>query len=61
MSSIVAINARNQLKERIKEITPGPVVSELLSVDEAFGGWERANKIHFGDGGVFDQVYSFGH
>ncbi|MGQ0657003.1 MAG: TOBE domain-containing protein [Chromatiales bacterium] len=29
MSSIVAINARNQLKGRIKEIIPGPVVSEV--------------------------------
>ncbi|MFN8177930.1 MAG: sulfate ABC transporter substrate-binding protein [bacterium] len=29
---------------------------ELLTVDEDFGGWATAQKIHFGDGGVFDQI-----
>jgi len=29
----------------------------LFSVDEVFGGWGRAQKTHFADGGVFDQVY----
>ena len=31
---------------------------ELFSIDEAFGGWARAQKTHFGDGGVFDQIYT---
>jgi sulfate transport system substrate-binding protein len=22
-----------------------------------FGGWNRAQQIHFADGGVFDQIY----
>lgn len=30
---------------------------ELLTIDEAFGGWTRAQKTHFADGGVFDQIY----
>jgi sulfate transport system substrate-binding protein len=30
---------------------------ELFTVDEAFGGWQKAQKIHFADGGVFDQIY----
>lgn len=34
---------------------------ELVSVDETFGGWEEVQKTHFADGGVFDQIYSFGH
>ena len=31
---------------------------KLLSVDEVFGGWQRAQKTHFADGGVFDQITS---
>ena len=30
----------------------------LFTVDEVFGGWEKAQKTHFADGGVFDQVAS---
>jgi sulfate/thiosulfate transport system substrate-binding protein len=29
----------------------------LFTVDEVFGGWRRAQKAHFDDGGVFDQAY----
>lgn len=28
----------------------------LFMVEEAFGGWERAQKTHFADGGIFDQI-----
>lgn len=31
---------------------------ELFSIDEVFGGWARAQKTHFADGGVFDQIYT---
>jgi sulfate/thiosulfate-binding protein len=30
----------------------------LFTIDEAFGGWTKAQKTHFADGGVFDQVYT---
>ncbi len=30
----------------------------LFTIDEVFGGWARAQKIHFADGGSFDQVYT---
>ena len=30
---------------------------KLLSVDEAFGGWAEAQKVHFADGAYFDQIY----
>ncbi len=30
----------------------------LFKIDEAFGGWEKASKVHFADGGVFDRIYS---
>jgi len=33
----------------------GPV--KLVTVDEAFGGWQSAQKTHFADGGVFDQIF----
>jgi sulfate transport system substrate-binding protein len=29
----------------------------LFSVDEAFGGWAKAQKTHFDDSGTFDQIY----
>jgi sulfate/thiosulfate-binding protein len=30
---------------------------ELFTIDEVFGGWAKAQKTHFADGGVFDQIY----
>lgn len=29
----------------------------LTTVDKAFGGWDKANKEHFADGALFDQIY----
>ena len=29
----------------------------LVKIDELFGGWQKAQKIHFTDGGVFDEIY----
>jgi len=29
----------------------------LIKIDEAFGGWQKAQKTHFSDGGTFDQIY----
>jgi sulfate transport system substrate-binding protein len=31
---------------------------ELLSIDQHFGGWKAAQKKHFDDGGIFDQIYA---
>ena len=30
---------------------------KLFTIDERFGGWAKAQKTHFADGGVFDQIY----
>ncbi|HEX2853643.1 MAG TPA: sulfate ABC transporter substrate-binding protein [Opitutaceae bacterium] len=31
---------------------------ELLTIDDpAFGGWAKAQKLHFGSGGVFEQIF----
>ena len=29
-----------------------------FTIDEIFGGWAKAQKTHFADGGVFDQIYT---
>jgi sulfate/thiosulfate-binding protein len=29
----------------------------LITIDEVFGGWDKAQKAHFADGGSFDQIY----
>jgi sulfate/thiosulfate-binding protein len=31
---------------------------KLFTIDEEFGGWTQAQKRHFADGGVFDQLYN---
>ena len=30
----------------------------LFTIDEAFGGWDKASQVHFIDGGKFDQIYT---
>jgi len=30
----------------------------LFTVDDTFGGWKKAQKDHFSDGGTFDQIYT---
>lgn len=29
---------------------------EMFTIDEVFGGWQQAQKIHFNEGGIFDQI-----
>jgi sulfate/thiosulfate transport system substrate-binding protein len=30
---------------------------KLVTIDDTFGGWTKAQKTHFADGGIFDQIY----
>jgi sulfate transport system substrate-binding protein len=30
---------------------------KLVTVDDVFGGWQKAQKTHFADGGTFDQIF----
>ncbi|MDI9331737.1 MAG: sulfate ABC transporter substrate-binding protein [Alphaproteobacteria bacterium] len=30
----------------------------LFTIEEAFGGWDKATQIHFTDGGKFDRIYT---
>ncbi len=29
----------------------------LLTIDDVFGGWRTAQKLHFNEGGIFDRIY----
>lgn len=29
---------------------------KLITIDQVFGGWQKAQKIHFNDGGTFDEI-----
>jgi sulfate transport system substrate-binding protein len=55
------IAARNFYRPRDPEIEKAHADSfakiELFTIDAVFGGWTRAQKEHFGEGGVFDQIY----
>jgi sulfate/thiosulfate-binding protein len=55
------IAARNYYRPRDPEIAREYENSfakvELFTIDDVFGGWTRAQKEHFGEGGVFDQIY----
>jgi sulfate/thiosulfate transport system substrate-binding protein len=33
---------------------------KLFTIDEVFGGWQNAQKTHFADRGLFDQIYTPG-
>ncbi len=55
------IAARNSYRPRDPEIAKEYEASfakvELFTIDDVFGGWTKAQKEHFGEGGVFDQIY----
>ncbi|QAR32817.1 sulfate ABC transporter substrate-binding protein [Geovibrio thiophilus] len=33
------------------------VKTELVTIDDVFGGWQKAQTAHFSDGGTFDKIY----
>ncbi len=39
-----------------KDLARFPKV-DLITIDDVFGGWQKAQKTHFSDGGEFDQIY----
>jgi sulfate/thiosulfate-binding protein len=32
----------------------------MFTIDDTFGGWTKAQQVHFADGGIFDQIYKPG-
>lgn len=59
------IAAKNYYRPRLKSVADKydrqfPTI-KLLTIDGDFGGWEKAQEIHFNDGGTFDQIYTPAH
>ncbi|MGD9802803.1 MAG: sulfate ABC transporter substrate-binding protein [Hyphomicrobiaceae bacterium] len=56
------IAARNFYRPRnpkVAEKFKGQFVKvDLITIDDVFGGWQKAQKDHFSDGGTFDQIYT---
>ncbi|MCB5185080.1 sulfate ABC transporter substrate-binding protein [Methylobacillus gramineus] len=55
------IAAKNYYRPRLESVAKKyeksfPKLS-LVTIDGAFGGWQKAQKTHFSDGGTFDQIY----
>lgn len=51
---------KNYFRPRVWAPAQGPLPFPpltLFTVDALFGGWAQAQKTHFSDGGVFDQIY----
>jgi len=56
------IAAKHYLRPRLESVAAKHSADfkklDLFTVDEVFGGWTKAQKTHFADGGVFDQIYT---
>ena len=61
------VGQRLAAKHYYRPVNADAVPAELLnqfpdiqrfSVDEVFGGWAKAQSVHFDDGGIFDSIYS---
>jgi sulfate/thiosulfate transport system substrate-binding protein len=58
------IAARNYYRPRLASVAAKyadrfPKI-ELFTIDGLFGGWQKAQKKHFDEGGVFDKIYTPG-
>lgn len=58
------IAAKNYYRPRLKSVATKyakqfPKIN-LITIDEEFGGWKKAQDEHFGDGGTFDQIIKLG-
>ncbi|HEX4954685.1 MAG TPA: sulfate ABC transporter substrate-binding protein [Thermoanaerobaculia bacterium] len=55
-----ALVAKHHYRPRLTEVAERFAAQfpkiELFTIDEVFGGWARAQKEHFDDGGIFDQI-----
>jgi sulfate/thiosulfate transport system substrate-binding protein len=55
------IAARNSYRPRDPEVAKAHENAfakvELFTIDDVFGGWTKAQKDHFAEGGIFDQIY----
>ena len=55
------IAARNHYRPRSESVAAAHAADfphvNLFTVGDLFGGWQKAQSTHFGDGGTFDQIY----
>ncbi len=55
------IAARHGYRPRDAEVAKAHAAAfakvDLFTIDEVFGGWAKAQKTHFGEGGIFDRIY----
>lgn len=55
------IIARNHYRPRNQKVAAKYAASfpklRLVTIDDQFGGWQKAQTTHFADGGTFDQIY----
>jgi sulfate transport system substrate-binding protein len=58
------IVARNFYRPRLESVAAKHAARfpkiKLFTIDEVFGGWTKAQKAHFDDGGIFDRIYEPG-
>jgi sulfate transport system substrate-binding protein len=56
------IAGRNYYRPRVEKIAAkyGAVFPKLnlFTIDEVFGGWQKAQQNHFNEGGLFDRIYA---
>jgi len=56
------IAARHHLRPRLENVAAKYAAQfpklNLFTVDEVFTSWQNAQKVHFNDGGLFDQIYA---
>ncbi len=54
------IVARNFYRPRLEAVAQKHAGTfaklQMFTIDEIFGGWQKAQQMHFADGGVFDQI-----
>jgi sulfate/thiosulfate-binding protein len=54
------IVAKNHYRPRLESVAQKYAADfpklNLFTIDEVFGGWQKAQKTHFNDGGTFDQI-----
>ena len=60
-----ALAAKNYYRPALPKLVGSAVLKQfpdlpMVTIDDAFGGWAKAQKQHFADGGFFDRIYSEG-
>lgn len=54
------IAARHYYRPRLESVAKEYAATfpkiELFTIDQVFGGWQKAQQVHFRDGGIFDQL-----